>query len=52
MGQVFRSPAFFILMALGLALAVIVLLLNGELAGTEIYPVTRTVIGAMTQYSP
>jgi aminopeptidase N len=44
MGQVFRSPAYFVLLALGLFNAVAFLVFNRELYGAEVYPVTRLVI--------
>jgi aminopeptidase N len=44
MAQVFKSPAYFVLLALGLFNAIGGLYFNRELYGTEIYPVTRVVI--------
>ena len=44
LGQVFRSPAYLVLMALGLFNAVGALLDIGELFGTPVLPVTRVVI--------
>jgi len=47
MGQVFKSPAFAVLLALGLFNALGGLILGGELSGAELYPVTRWVIGTL-----
>lgn len=44
MRQVFRSPAFLVLIALGLLNSVASLLLSGEMFGTPTLPVTRAVI--------
>lgn len=44
MGQVFKSPAYFVLLTLGLFNAIGGLLFTRELYGTEIYPVTRVTI--------
>ncbi|KQU55798.1 aminopeptidase [Sphingomonas sp. Leaf339] len=44
MVQVFRSPAFFVLMALGLFNAMAALIDLGEVFGTPVLPVTRVVI--------
>lgn len=44
MGQVFKSPAFFVLLALGLFNAIGSLLFAGELYGAETWLVTRLVI--------
>jgi aminopeptidase N len=44
MGQVFKSPAYFVLLTLGLFNAIGGLLFTRELYGTEIYPVTRITI--------
>ena len=44
LGQVLRSPAYFILLALGLFNAVGVLIDLGEIFGTPVLPVTRIVI--------
>ncbi|MES1971713.1 MAG: M1 family aminopeptidase [Pseudomonadota bacterium] len=47
LGQVFRSPAFFVLMALGLFNAAGAMIDIGELFGTPVLPVTRVVIGLL-----
>ncbi len=47
MGQVFKSPAFFVLMALGLFNAMGSLVDLSEAFGTPVYPVTRVVISLM-----
>jgi aminopeptidase N len=47
MGQVFKSPAYFVLLALGVFNAAGAVWFMGELYGTEIYPVTRKVIEAL-----
>ena len=47
MGQVFRSPAFFVLMLLGVFNSVGQLWFTRELYGTSIYPVTRLSIQAL-----
>jgi ABC-2 type transport system permease protein len=47
MAQMFKSPAFPILLVLGVLNAVGVLFMMGELFGTAIYPVTRKVISAL-----
>jgi aminopeptidase N len=47
MDQVFRSPAFFVLMALGLLNSLSYLWFNREIYGAEIYPVTRLTIQAL-----
>ncbi|MGZ8406640.1 MAG: M1 family aminopeptidase, partial [Caulobacteraceae bacterium] len=44
MGQVFKSPAFVVLLALGLFNALGGLIFAGEIFGAPIYPVTRAVI--------
>jgi ABC-2 type transport system permease protein len=44
MDGVFRSPAFFVLLALGLFNAIASLLFPQEIYGTEVYPVTRLTI--------
>ena len=45
--QTLRSPAFFILLLLGLANAVPSLIAGGNLFGTPIYPVTRALVGTL-----
>jgi ABC-2 type transport system permease protein len=45
MGAVFRSPAFFVLMALGVMNAAASLWLGDNFYGDPIYPVTRAMIG-------
>ena len=47
MGQVFRSPAYLVLMALGLFNACSTLLDLGAIFGTPLVPVTRVVIGQL-----
>jgi ABC-2 type transport system permease protein len=47
MGQVFKSPAFAVLLLLGLFNALGGLVLGGELNGSALYPVTRWVIGQL-----
>ena len=47
MRMVFRSPAFFILIALGVANSVAGLLLSNQLYGTPALPLTFTVIGTL-----
>lgn len=47
LGQVFKSPAFFVLMALGLFNAAGAMVDIGELFGTPVLPVTRVVIGLL-----
>jgi hypothetical protein len=47
MRMVFRSPAFFILIALGIANSVAGLLLSNDLYGTPALPLTFTVIGVL-----
>ena len=44
MAQVFKSPAFVVLMLLGVLLAGSILWFQGALFGTETYPVTRVMI--------
>ncbi len=48
MGQVFKSPAYAVLLALGLAFAVTVLLFSGEIYGAPVLLVTRVVITGLT----
>ena len=45
--QTLRSPAFFILLLLGLANSVPALIAGGDLFGTPIYPVTRALVGTL-----
>ncbi|MEG3148610.1 M1 family aminopeptidase [Sphingomonas sp. ZT3P38] len=45
LGQVFKSPAFFVLMALGLFNAAAAMVDLGEVFGTPVLPVTRVLIG-------
>ena len=47
MALVFKSPAYLVLMAMGLALAITTLLFSGEIYGTPVLLVTRTVIEAL-----
>jgi ABC-2 type transport system permease protein len=47
LGQVFKSPAFFVLMALGLFNAAAATIDIGEVFGTPVLPVTRVVIGLL-----
>jgi aminopeptidase N len=47
LGQVFKSPAFFVLMALGLFNAAAAMIDLGEVFGTPVLPVTRVVIGLL-----
>ena len=47
LGQVFKSPAFFVLMALGLFNAAGSMVDFGEIFGTPVLPVTRVVIGLL-----
>jgi len=47
MGQVFKSPAFAVLLAMGLFNSLGSLILGDELAGSALYPVTRWVIGTL-----
>ncbi|TAJ74805.1 MAG: aminopeptidase [Phenylobacterium sp.] len=48
MGQVFKSPAFVVLLLLGLFNSLGGLVLGDELSGAKLYPVTRWVIGTLT----
>ena len=48
MGQVFKSPAYLVLMALGLFNAMASMIDLGQLFGTPVVPVTRIVIGQLT----
>jgi aminopeptidase N len=48
MGQVFKSPAFVVLLLLGLFNSLGGLVLGDELIGAKLYPVTRWVIGTLT----
>lgn len=47
MGQVFKSPAFLVLLVLGLFNSLAGLLLGAEVGGSAIYPVTRWVINTL-----
>ncbi|SEM72667.1 Peptidase family M1 [Sphingomonas gellani] len=47
LGQVFRSPAYVVLLALGLFNSVGALIDLGEIFGTPVLPVTRVVIGLL-----
>ncbi len=47
LGQVFKSPAFFVLMALGLFNAAAAMIDLGEVFGTPVLPVTRVLIGLL-----
>lgn len=47
MGQVFKSPAFVVLLLLGLFNNLGGLILGDELSGSKLYPVTRWVIGTL-----
>lgn len=47
MGQVFKSPAFVVLLLLGLFNSLGGLILGDELSGSKLYPVTRWVIGTL-----
>jgi len=47
MGQVFKSPAFAVLLLLGLFNGLGGLILGDELSGSKLYPVTRWVIGTL-----
>lgn len=47
MGQVFKSPAFAVLLLLGLFNSLGSLILGDELSGAKLYPVTRWVIGTL-----
>jgi aminopeptidase N len=49
MTQVFKSPAFFVLMALGLLLAGSALIDLGQLFGTPVLPITRVIITLLEQ---
>ncbi len=44
LGQVFKSPAFLILLILGVLMAALILWTLGEASGTRTYPVTRIMI--------
>lgn len=48
MGQVFKSPAFFILLTLGVINSAAGLWFSNEMYGAQIYPVTRTMIAGLT----
>ncbi|MBU2306800.1 MAG: aminopeptidase, partial [Alphaproteobacteria bacterium] len=48
MGQVFKSPAFAVLLALGLFNSLGGLILGDELSGAKLYPVTRWVIDTLS----
>lgn len=47
MALVFKSPAYVVLMLLGLAFAITILMVSGEIYGTPVYLVTRVVITAL-----
>jgi aminopeptidase N len=47
MGQVFKSPAYFVLIALGLFNAMSALIDLGQIFGTPVLPVTRIVVDAL-----
>jgi ABC-2 type transport system permease protein len=47
MALVFKSPAYGVLMLLGLAFAITILMVSGEIYGTPVYLVTRVVITAL-----
>ena len=47
MGQVFKSPAFLVLLVLGLFNSLAGLLLGAEVGGSALYPVTRWVIATL-----
>jgi aminopeptidase N len=46
-GMVFKSPAYLILIAIGLTLSLVSVFLSGEIFGTSVLPVTRFVIGSL-----
>jgi aminopeptidase N len=46
-GQVLRSPAYVIILCVGLFFALVTLWFTGQLYGTEIWPVTRVAITAL-----
>ena len=48
MAFVFRSPAYYVLIAIGLVLAVLNLSFGGEILGSPSYPVTRLMVEALT----
>lgn len=48
MALVFKSPAYGVLMLLGMAFAITILMIPGEIYGTPVYLVTRVVITALT----
>jgi ABC-2 type transport system permease protein len=47
MGFVFRSPAFFVLIAIGLVNAAASLWFSGDILGSPSYPVTRLIVNAL-----
>jgi aminopeptidase N len=47
MAFVFRSPAYYVLIAIGLVLAVLNLSFGGEILGSPSYPVTRLMVEAL-----
>jgi len=47
MAFVFRSPAYYVLIAIGLVLAVLNLSFGGEILGSPSYPVTRLMVDAL-----
>ena len=47
MALVFKSPAYVVLMLMGLAFAITILMVSGEIYGTPVYLVTRVVITAL-----
>ncbi len=47
MAFVFRSPAYYVLMAIGLALATLNLTFGGEILGSPSWPVTRLMVEAL-----
>ncbi|QTC91537.1 ABC transporter permease/M1 family aminopeptidase [Brevundimonas goettingensis] len=51
MGLVFKSIAFVILMVFALGFAVVLTLFSGELYGTPVLPVTRTMITALGSFT-
>ena len=48
MAFVFRSPAYLVLVAIGLLLAVGTVLFMGDILGSPSYPVTRLMVGALS----
>ncbi len=47
MGQVFKSPAYAILLVIGLGLSVVILFVSGDLYGAHPYPTTRNMAEAL-----